>query len=113
MPKPLNTPLRIAAAVGGLLLLAGFALTLFLDLERYKPRIEAAASEATGMDVRIAGRIGVGFLPRLHVTLEDLQVKNRGTDLFAAREVHVGVKALALIRQKIEVSAVALEAPQV
>ena len=110
MPKALNKPLKIAVA--GLLLLVGLALTLFLDLERFKPRIEAAASEAAGMDVRIAGRIGVGFLPRLHVTLAGLQVKNRGTDLFAAREVHVGVNALALIRQKIEISTVVLEAPQ-
>lgn len=112
MPKPRITPLRIAAAVVGLVLLVGLALTLFLDLDRYKPRIEAAASEAAGMEVRIGGRIGVGFLPRLHVTLEDLQVKNRGTDLFAAREVRVGVNALALIKQKIEVSAVVIEAPQ-
>lgn len=112
MPNPLNTPLKIAAAVLALVLLVGVALTLFLDLERYKPRIEAAASEAAGMEVRIAGRIGVGFLPNLHVTLEDLQVRNRGTDLFAAREVHVGVNVLALIRQKVEVSEVVLEAPQ-
>ncbi|MFN3749739.1 MAG: AsmA family protein [Thiobacillus sp.] len=113
MPKPFSTPLRIAAAVAGLVLLAGLLLALFLDLERYKPRIEAAVSEAAGMEVRIAGRLGVGFLPNLHVTLEDLQVRNRGTDLFAAREIHVGVNALALVRQKIEIGAVVIEAPRV
>lgn len=112
MPKPLNTPLKIAAVVIGLVLLVGLALTLFLDLDRHKPRIEAAASEATGMEVRVAGRIGVGFLPNLHVTLEDLQVRNRGTDLFAAREVHIGVNALALVQRRVEISKVVLEAPQ-
>lgn len=113
MPKLLNTPLKIAAATVGLVLIVGFALTRFLDLETYKPRIEAAASEATGMAVRIGGRIGVGFLPNLHVTLEDLQVRNRGTDLFAAREVRVGVNALALIQRRVEISKVVLEAPQI
>lgn len=113
MPKPLRLPFRIAAAAAALVLLAGLVLALFLDLERYKPRIEAAASAATGMEVRIGGRLGIGFLPNLHVTLEDLQVRNRGTDLFAARKVHVGVNALALLQRRVEIGTVMLEAPRV
>ena len=33
------------------------AVVLFVDLDRYKPRLEAAASEALGLEVRIRGRI--------------------------------------------------------
>ncbi|MEW6416195.1 MAG: AsmA family protein, partial [Pseudomonadota bacterium] len=113
MPKPLRLPFRIAAAVAGVVLLAGLVLALLLDLGRYKPRIEAAASEATGMEVRIGGRIGVGFLPNLHVTLEDLRVRNQGTDLLTARAVRVGMNAFALLRRRVEIGTVVLEAPQV
>ena len=51
---------KIAAfAVGGLLallLLAAAALVLFVDVNAHKPRLEEAASDAMGMEVRIGGR---------------------------------------------------------
>src|SRR2546422_139692 len=68
---------RILFTIGGavgLLVLAALALLLFVDVNRYKPRLEVAASEALGMDVRVGGRLGMGFFPGFHVTVEDGQI---------------------------------------
>ena len=112
MSKPIKTLLLILGAVFGLLLLAAVVLSLWLDLGPYKLRIEAAASEASGMEVRIAGHIGVGFFPGLHVTLRDVQVRNRDTDLFTARKAQVGVDLRALLKQRVQVRTLALDAPR-
>src|SRR4030065_1911129 len=68
-------------AAGGLLallLLAVVALVLFGDVNAHKPRLEAASSDALGMEVRIGGRLGIGFFPGFHVTVEDVRIRNRG-----------------------------------
>lgn len=108
----MRKPTRIAgyAAAG----LAGLgALVLLLDFNRYKPRIEAAASEAAGMEVRIGGDIGLGFYPGLRVRVEDLRVRNRGSDLLAVERLRVGVDWLALLRGRVEVASLHLGRPVV
>ena len=39
-------------------------IALFLDVDRYKPSIEAAASEALGMEFKIRGKASLQLLPR-------------------------------------------------
>src|SRR3972149_5648185 len=71
-------------AAGGLfalLLLAAVALLLFVDVNAHKPRLEAAASDALGMEVRIGGRMGIGLFPGVHVTINDVRTRNRGGDV--------------------------------
>ncbi|HEY5461584.1 MAG TPA: hypothetical protein VIJ89_07540, partial [Deferrimonas sp.] len=50
-----------AGGIFGLLILAVVALVLFLDVNTLKPRLEAAFSDALGMEVRIGGRLGIGL----------------------------------------------------
>src|SRR3989337_2008516 len=56
---------KIALFAGGglfaILLLTAVALLLFLDVNAHKPRLEAGASHALGMEVRIGGRMGAGL----------------------------------------------------
>ena len=52
-----------AGGIVALLVLAAVALVLFVDVNAHKPWIEAAASDALGMEVRIGGRLGIGFFP--------------------------------------------------
>jgi uncharacterized protein involved in outer membrane biogenesis len=90
-------------AAGGLvalLILAAAALVLFVDVNGHKPRLEADASEALGMEVRIGGRLGIGFFPGFHVTLGDVRIRNRGLDVASAKEATLGIELLPLLRKK-------------
>ncbi|HEX2719779.1 MAG TPA: AsmA family protein, partial [Candidatus Deferrimicrobium sp.] len=64
-----------AGELFALLILAAVALVLFVDVNAHKPRLEAAASDALGMEVRIGGRLGIGLFPGFHVTLEDVHIR--------------------------------------
>jgi len=90
-------------ATGGivaLLVLAAVALVLFVDVNAHKSRLEGAASDALGMEVRIGGRLGIGFFPGFHVTLGDVRIRNRGADVASAKEAILGIELLPLLRKK-------------
>ena len=57
---------KILFVLGGgaaALVLAIVVFALTLDINSYRPRIEAAASRATGPGVRINGKMGLSFFP--------------------------------------------------
>lgn len=102
---------RIVLIALAVLALAGLALVWLVDLNAYKPRIEAAASRASGMEVRIGGDIGLGFYPGLRVRIDDLRVRNRGTDLLTVKRVQAGVGWRALLAGRVELDSLTLRAP--
>lgn len=111
MSKSLKAIAHAIGAIVGLLVLAAIALSAFLDINAYKARLEAAASGATGMDVSVDGRLGIGFFPGLRVTLDDVHVRNRGTELVAARKARIGLDLLALLKRDVRIRTIALEQP--
>jgi len=111
MSKTLKAITYAAGALIGLLVLVAIALSLFLDINAYKPRLEAAASDISGMDVSIKGRLGIGFFPGLRVTLEDVHIRNRGTELVTARKARIGVDFLALLDKDVRIKTIVLEQP--
>jgi AsmA protein len=112
MSKTLKAVTYAAGATIGLIVLAAIALSLFLDINAYKPRLEAAAAAVTGMEVSVNGHLGVGFFPGLRATLEDVHIRNRGTELVTASKARIGVDFLALLRQDIRIRKVELEHPR-
>jgi hypothetical protein len=52
-----------------------FALTF--NINSYRSRIEAAASGATGLEVRINGKMGLSFFP-FGISAKDIRVANKG-----------------------------------
>jgi len=112
MSKTLKAITYTAGALIGLIILAAIALSIFLDINAYKPRLEAAAAAVTGMEVSVNGRLGIGFFPGLRVTLEDVQLRNRGTELVTASKARIGVDFLALLRQDIRIRKVEFERPR-
>ena len=70
MPKPLKAISFAIGALIGLLVLAAIALFLFLDINAYKPRFEAAVSDVMGMEFSVGGRLEIGFFPNMLVTLK-------------------------------------------
>jgi AsmA protein len=111
MSKSLKVLTYVIGAIIGLLVLAAIALFLFLDINAYKPRLEAAASDIAGMEVSVNGRLGIGFFPGLRVTLEDVHIRSRGTELVTARKARIGVDFLALLKQDVRIRSVVLEQP--
>lgn len=113
MLKPLKTISLVIATFIGLLVIAVAALGYFLDIAGYKPRIEAAASEISGMEIKVGGRMGIGLYPNPHITLEDVDIRNRGIELITAREARVGVSLLSLFRQDVRIGKVMLVQPRI
>ena len=107
-------PKIIFFAVGGLiglLVIVAVAVFLFVDANNYKPRLEAAASEALGMEVSVGGRLGFGFFPGLHVTLEDGHIRNRGANLVSAKQASLEIDLLPLLQKEIRIGSVTMKRP--
>lgn len=111
MSKSLKAITLAIGALIGLLVLAAIALLFFLDINAYKPRLEAAVSSVTGMEVRVDGPIGVGFFPNVLVTLKDVHIRNRGTEIVTAKEARIGIDFLTLLHKGIRVDRIELEHP--
>jgi AsmA protein len=103
-------------AAGGLLallLLAAVGLVLFVDVNAHKPRLEAAASDALGMEVRIGGRLGIGLFPGFQVTLEDVRIRNRGADVASAKETILGIELLPLLHKEVRIVKIGMKHPRI
>ena len=101
MPKALKISLFAVAALAGLLLLAAFAVLIFVDADAYKPRVEAAMSKAFGMTVTIEGKMGVRFIPLLNVSLTNVRIINQGTELAFVKEGSIDIELLPLLQREI------------
>ena len=103
-------------AAGGLfalLILAAVALVLFVDVNAHKPRLEAAFSDALGMEVRIGGRLGIGLFPRFHITAEDVRIRNRGVDVAAAKKTFLGIELLPIFHKEIRIVKIGMKRPRI
>lgn len=90
--SPILTLRRIALGMGAALLLAAGTLVLY-PYDRFKPAIEAAASDFVGAPVRIE-RVDMAFYPVPHLRLSSLRIGQAGEGSVA--EVRVG-SPLALL----------------
>ncbi len=113
MPKTLRTLTFAIAGLIGLLVLVALALLVFLDVDAYKPRFEAAASAALGMEVEVGGSLGVGFFPVLRVTLQDVRIRNHGADVATVKQVRLGIDFPSLLRNEVRIETIALEHPRI
>jgi AsmA protein len=111
MSKPLKTISFVIGGFIGLLVLTAIALLVFLNTNTFKPRFEAAVSEIFGMEVNVGGHLGVGFFPRLQVTLNDVHIRNRGTALATARQAKIGVDFVPLLHKEVRIEQITLDHP--
>jgi uncharacterized protein involved in outer membrane biogenesis len=102
--------LVITTGVITLVVFAGI-LALLLNIKAFKPQIEAAASTALGMDVRIKGGMGIALFPVFGLSLKDVSVRNRGLDVVTIEKIRIGLKLIPLARFEIKISQVGLVKP--
>lgn len=96
-----------------LLVLIPVTLIFVVDADAWKPRLQAAASEALGMEVSIGGRLGIGFFPGILLTMGDVHVRNRGKELVAAEKVRLGLELFSLLRKEFRVTNISLVRPEI
>jgi AsmA protein len=104
--------LIIAGGVVVLIIIAGTVAALLLNINSYKSKIEIAASEATGLDVRINGKMGLSFFP-LGVSARNIHVTIEGAELLSLESLQVGVKLMPLLKRRLEVTRCVLVKPAV
>jgi uncharacterized protein involved in outer membrane biogenesis len=102
--------LFIATGVITLVVFVGI-LAFLLNIKAFKPQIEAAASTALGMDVRIKGRVGIALFPGFGLSLKDVNVRNRGLDVVTIEKMRLGLKLFPLARKEFQISRVGLFEP--
>ena len=102
--KTLKIFLLTIGTLAGIGLLAGIALFFFVDINRYKPRIEAAMSAATGMSVTIEGPMGMTPIPGVRFKLANVRVRNRDAELAFIKELDVAIPLMSIIKNEIAFS---------
>ena len=110
MILPKKKILFITAGVITLVVLAGI-LALLLNISAFAPQIEAAATTALGMDVRIKGRIGIALFPGFGLSLKDVNVRNKGLDVVTIEKMTIRLKLMPLARFEIKIVQVELVKP--
>jgi hypothetical protein len=104
--------LMIAGVVVALIVIAAIVATLLFDINSYKHRFESAASEATGLDVRINGRMGLSFFP-FRVSANDIHVANEGDEIISIEKLKLGVELIPLLKRQLNVTGCELVKPTI
>ena len=113
MLKPFKIILLSIAGVVGLLILISAALFFLVDASVFKPRVETAASEALGMEVRIGGPLEITFFPELQIQLGDVRIRNRGMEIVSAKKAYVEVALRPLFHGEIRIGGIGMQHPRI
>lgn len=92
-------------------LILAITLALLLGIRAFKPRIEAVASQAVGMDVRIRGRMGIDFIPGFAISMKDVRVRNKGADVATIEKMKIGLELVPLARGEVRIIRVEVVKP--
>ena len=105
----------IGAAIMALLLAALLIIPFFVDVNTYKPEIEAQVTKHTGRPFRLGGDIKLSLFPWAGVTLNDLHMGNAGEfgdeDMLSIRSFQVEMKLLPLLSKKVEIKKFVVNEP--
>ena len=105
MPRALRMTLIMLATLVLLVALAVFVLSR-VDT---RSEFEAVASDATGLDVAVKGKVSIGLFPIPHATLKDVTLKNKGSQILSANEADVGVEFWPLLRRQVHIKRLVLQ----
>ncbi len=102
----------IAGVVIALIVITAIAGVLLSDINSYKSRIEIAASEATGLDVRINGEMGLSFFP-VGLSVNDIHAAGKGVEILSLKKIKIGVAVMPLLKRQIKVTSCELGKPTI
>jgi uncharacterized protein involved in outer membrane biogenesis len=104
---PRLTLLAAGGLVGALILIA-VVVPLILGANA-KRQVQALVSDALKMEVNVDGRLDIGFLPSLHITMENVQVRNRGSEIASAAQAVLWIELFPLLRKEVRMDRVGLK----
>jgi AsmA protein len=104
-------------AVLALCVLAVLAITVFVDPNRFRGRVETAVREATGRPFRIDGDLDLAWFPWLAVRTGPAHLGNPpgegGEPLIEWQSVRVGARLIPLLRGELIIDGVRLDGPTI
>jgi AsmA family/AsmA-like C-terminal region len=108
-----NIKKRILWIAGGvaLAIIVLIIIVLSFGVKTLKPQIEASASKAMGMDVRIRGGMNVSLFPVLGASLGDISATQRGAEVIGMAHLRIGLKLVPLIRGRVDITQLQLVSP--
>lgn len=106
-----NSRKPILFAVGGVVaVLAAIGVVLLLvPGANAKRHLQTLASDALGMEVNVGGRLNIGFFPSFHIAMENVQIRNRGSDVASAAQASVGIELFPLLHGEVRMDRVELK----
>lgn len=91
------------------------ALPFFIDVNAYKPTIEAKAKESLGRDLKLNGPIKLSIWPNIGVEASDVVLANvpggQAKEMAKLKSLVVSVKLLPLLSKTVEVDSFVLNEP--
>jgi AsmA protein len=91
------------------MVLAVLAVPPLVDFDGGKPRLEALASRALGMDVTLEGPLRASLFRGLHVGLGNVRIRNRGVELAFVEEVDIAIEFLPLLAGRLRPGGITLD----
>lgn len=113
MSKPVKTILFVIIGFITLFALVAVGLLVLVDTDAYRTRVETAASNTLGMEVRIAGSLAIDLWTGLHITLEDVHLSQQGSKVANVEKVRLGIDLLPFLQNKIRIKTLALRHPRI
>jgi AsmA protein len=109
--------LIIGGVIVAVLIAAVVIVPMLIPSEVYRERIESAATQALGREVKVPGKISVSIFPRIEARAEGATVANPqgfGDAPFASmKELRAAVKLIPLIFRKVEIDEFVLVDPNI
>ncbi len=96
------------SAFAGILVLTALMLIRFFDIDVYKSQLEAMASRTLNLDVSFGGGLRLGFVPGPRVTIQDVRVRNGGSDIATAKQVRLSIRLIPLFRGRVQIRNISL-----
>jgi AsmA protein len=117
MSKTIKWIIIIASGLVLLFLLAIIIVPLAIDVEKYKPRIEAQVSKATGRPFKLGGELKPSLFPWVGVSLADLHLGNppgfEEKDFVFVDAFEVRVKLFPLLSRNVEIKRFVMKGPKI
>ncbi len=107
-----NKGLMIGGGIVLLIIIVGIVVALLFNMNTYRSKIETDASEATGLDVRINGKMGLSFFP-FGVSAKNIHVTGEGGEFLTLESLKAGVKVIPLLKGQLEMTRCVLVKPAV
>src|SRR5579864_5085203 len=108
MSKSPKLILLAAGGVVGALILIAVVVLLILGVNA-KRQVQTVASDALEMEVNVGGRLGIGFFPGLHITMENVRIRNRGSEIASAAQASLGIELFPLLYKEVRLDSVVLK----